>query len=96
MHKAFYLIVLFAVLFSKSNAQSSSFVSVKKDHFYLNDLPSDKQATKQTIALYHNLKTLLNKGIMLGHQDDLAYGVGWKYVEGKSDVKKVTGDYPAL
>src|SRR5215210_5403497 len=61
-----------------------------------NFMPSDKKATKETIALYHNLKKLLNKGIMFGHQDDLAYGVGWKYVEGKSDVKEVTGDYPAV
>lgn len=59
-------------------------------------LPSDAHATKQTINLYHNLKKLINKGIMLGHQDDLAYGVGWKYVTGKSDVKEVTGDYPAV
>jgi len=60
------------------------------------DLPSDKNATKETVNLCHNLKQLLNKGIMLGHQDDLAYGVGWKYVPGKSDVKEVTGDYPAV
>ncbi len=33
---------------------------------------------------------------MFGHQDDLAYGVGWKYVPGKSDVKDVTGEYPAV
>jgi len=60
------------------------------------DLPSDKQATKETVRLYNNLKRLLDKGIMFGHQDDLAYGVGWKYVPGKSDVKEVTGDYPAV
>jgi hypothetical protein len=39
---------------------------------------------------------LKNKGIMFGHQDDLAYGVGWKYETGKSDVKIVAGDYPAI
>jgi hypothetical protein len=33
---------------------------------------------------------------MFGHQDDLAYGVNWKYVPGKSDVKDVAGDYPAV
>ena len=33
---------------------------------------------------------------MFGHQDDLAYGVGWKYEEGRSDIKDVTGDYPAV
>jgi hypothetical protein len=60
------------------------------------DLPSDQQATIETVNLYHNLKRLLAKGIMLGHQDDLAYGVGWKFVPGKSDVKDVAGDYPAI
>ena len=60
------------------------------------DLPADKKATKETIALYRNLKRLLGKGIMFGHQDDLAYGVGWKYEAGRSDIKDVTGDYPAV
>ncbi|HEU4903398.1 MAG TPA: glycosyl hydrolase [Flavisolibacter sp.] len=59
-------------------------------------LPVDKKATKETVALYKNLKRLLAKGIMFGHQDDLAYGVGWKYQPGRSDVKDVTGDYPAV
>ena len=58
--------------------------------------PSDSLASKQTKNLYFNLNKLLQKGIMFGHQDDLAYGVGWKYVPGKSDVKEVTGDYPAI
>ena len=60
------------------------------------DFPADKQATKETVHLYHNLKKLINKGIMFGHQDDLAYGVGWKYEKDGSDVKDVTGDYPAV
>lgn len=60
------------------------------------ELPADKKATKETIALYRNLKNLLNDGIMFGHQDDLAYGVGWKYEPGRSDIKDVTGDYPAV
>jgi hypothetical protein len=60
------------------------------------NLLADKKATKETIALYNSLKKLLNKGFMFGHQDDLAYGVGWKYEEGRSDIKDVTGDYPAV
>ena len=60
------------------------------------DLPIDKEATKETINLYRNLKKLLNKGFMFGHQDALAYGVGWKYEEGRSDIKDATGDYPAV
>jgi hypothetical protein len=61
-----------------------------------NGIPSDKNATKETIALYNNLKKLMSKGFMFGHQDDLAYGVGWKYQDGRSDIKDVTGDYPAV
>jgi hypothetical protein len=60
------------------------------------DLPSDKKATKETILLYQHLKELMKKGFMFGHQDDLAYGVGWKYEEGRSDIRDVTGDYPAV
>lgn len=31
-----------------------------------------------------------------GHHDDTAYGTEWEYVEGESDVKRVTGEYPGL
>src|SRR4029078_7821565 len=61
-----------------------------------NEMPADKKATRETTALYRNLKKLLSEGIMLGHQDDLAYGFGWKYEPGRSDIKDVTGDYPAV
>ena len=57
---------------------------------------SDKKATPETILLYKNLVKLTQKGILFGHQDDLAYGVNWKYEAGRSDVKDVTGDYPAV
>ena len=56
----------------------------------------DENATGETINLYRNLKKLLQKGVLFGHQDDLAYGVGWKYEDGRSDIKDVTGDYPAV
>ena len=57
---------------------------------------SDKSATQQTKKLYQNLSALKEKGYMFGHQDPLAYGVNWKYEEGRSDIKDVTGDYPAV
>ncbi len=60
------------------------------------DLPSDKKATRETINLYRNLKELAKKGFMFGHQDALAYGVEWRYKNDQSDVKLVTGDYPAV
>lgn len=57
---------------------------------------SDKNATQETENLYQNLILLQEKGFLFGHQDDLAYGVKWRYEEGRSDIKDVTGDYPAL
>ena len=59
-------------------------------------LPADKNATKETVALYQNLFKSRQKGYLFGHQDDLAYGVNWRYEEGRSDIKDVTGDYPAV
>ncbi len=58
--------------------------------------PADKQATAETANLFRNLGRLAEKGFMFGHQDDLAYGVNWKYQKGRSDVKEATGDYPAV
>src|ERR1700754_3691356 len=82
MHKA----VLFFVLI----------LVIEKNAFSQTALPCDKHATTETINLYNNLKKNLDKGVMIGHQDDLAYGVGWKYEEGRSDIKDVVGDYPAV
>src|SRR5690348_14688346 len=63
--------------------------------------PIDKKATKETVNLYRNLRLSLNKGILFGHQDDLAYGLNadssrWQAEPGRSDIKAVTGDYPAV
>ncbi|MBK0369102.1 glycoside hydrolase family 26 protein [Flavobacterium agrisoli] len=57
---------------------------------------SDKNATQQTVNLYQKLGQLTQKGILFGHQDDLAYGVNWRYEKGRSDVNEVVGDYPAV
>ena len=59
-------------------------------------ITADPQATPETQNLLVNLKKLTAKGIMFGHQDDLVYGHGWKYEKGRSDVKDVCGDYPAV
>ncbi len=59
-------------------------------------VPSDPEATKQTRALFKNLKALGEDAVLFGHQDDPAYGVHWKWEEGRSDVKEVTGAYPAV
>ncbi|WP_426484191.1 glycoside hydrolase family 26 protein [Flavobacterium sp. 2] len=57
---------------------------------------SDKKATPETVSLYKKLNQLTQKGYLFGHQDDLAYGVKWKYENGRSDVKETAGDYPAV
>jgi mannan endo-1,4-beta-mannosidase len=56
----------------------------------------DKNVTNATKDLYYRLKSLMGKGILFGHQDDLAYGHDWYRIKDKSDVKDVCGDYPAL
>jgi very-short-patch-repair endonuclease len=57
---------------------------------------SDPQATPETKGLLQNLLELQNRGIMFGHQDDLAYGNGWYNEPGRSDIKDVCGDYPGI
>lgn len=73
------------------------FITVADCNLFAQEIsPADKNATKETMALYRNLFKLKEKGYMFGHQDDLAYGVKWSYEKGRSDVKDVTGDYPAI
>ena len=52
--------------------------------------PIDKNADSLVVYLYNNLLANAGKSVMFGHQDDLAYGVGWQYVDGNS------GSYPAV
>ncbi|WP_075589889.1 glycoside hydrolase family 26 protein [Labilibacter marinus] len=46
--------------------------------------------------IFTHLNKIKGQGILFGHQDDLAYGMHWSYSKGGSDVKGVSGDYPAL
>lgn len=46
--------------------------------------------------LLERLKKLQKRGVMMGHQDDPFYGTTWKWDYGKSDVKAVCGQYPAV
>ena len=58
----------------------------------------DKKVCCKTPAeqLKNRLQKIMDKGIMVGHQDDPVYGTTWKWDEGKSDVLLTTGDYPAV
>jgi mannan endo-1,4-beta-mannosidase len=68
----------------------------------------DKAATEQTAALFYHLKKLSQTKILFGHQDDTKRGVTnantqWANEQhlpsvsrDQSDVKEVTGTYPAV
>ena len=58
--------------------------------------PIDAKATKETGALYVNLKKLSEQHILFGHQHATQYGHGWFGDTGRSDVKSVTGSHPAV
>lgn len=56
----------------------------------------DSVRTAETEILLANLKKIPLKGFMFGHHDDTNYGIGWDGEDGRSDVKSVCGDYPAV
>jgi mannan endo-1,4-beta-mannosidase len=54
----------------------------------------DENATAETMALFYNLKTLSATKFAVGQQD--AFNGYYKNVSGNSDIKKTTGNDPAL
>lgn len=60
----------------------------------------DKEASESVKKLYKKLIKISKKGFAIGHQDDTSYGLGWNHKNDpdtiKSDVQKVTGDFPAV
>jgi len=56
----------------------------------------DATATTETEALYHYLEDIKGKNALFGHQATLAYGYSWRSDSSRSDVKDVTGSFPAL
>jgi mannan endo-1,4-beta-mannosidase len=56
----------------------------------------DANAQPQTVALHKNLWKLTGKHTLFGHQATLSYGYTWMNEPDRSDVKDVTGDFPAL
>lgn len=57
---------------------------------------SDPMATPMAVALYRNLNDLATDHVLLGHQDALAYGMGWKGEVFRTDINDVLGDHPAV
>ena len=56
----------------------------------------DMAATAATKNLFTNLYSLQKEKIIFGQQDALAYGVGWKYEKGRSDIHAVVKDRPGI
>ncbi|WP_026730745.1 glycoside hydrolase family 26 protein [Flavobacterium denitrificans] len=70
------------------------FIFMTVGHFLFAQI--DKDATKETKILYHNLKLISKAHILFGHQHATEYGHGWKNELNRSDVKSVTGSHPAV
>ena len=63
------------------------------------EMPGDgirEKRSRLTQELNNKLLGVQGKGIYFGMQDATGYGVGWKNNNDSSDIKKVTGDYPAF
>lgn len=58
--------------------------------------PIDPNATRETKALFKNLKKLSRTHTLFGHQHATEYGRGWQNEADRSDVKSVTGSHPAV
>lgn len=58
---------------------------------------TDAQATPRTANLLRNLRRIADEGhTLFGHQCSSLYGIGWSGDDDRSDVKSITGQYPAL
>ena len=57
---------------------------------------SDPEATPMATHLFHALQELSADHVLLGHQDALAYGMGWKGADFRTDIHDVLGDHPAV
>src|SRR6187402_2673376 len=55
---------------------------------------ADPNATAETVALFYNLKKLSGAKFAIGQQD--AFNAFYNNVSGMSDIKKTTGNDPAL
>ncbi|MDA3927690.1 MAG: glycosyl hydrolase [Prolixibacteraceae bacterium] len=78
----FTTLIFLLLAISNSNAQSIKLI--------------DSSATKETKALFKNLKALSENHTLFGHQHATEYGHGWSGDENRSDVKSVCGSHPAV
>ena len=55
-----------------------------------------KDWSELTQKLYDTLLAIKGNGIFFGMQHATGYGVGWNNDNNRSDIKSITGDYPAF
>lgn len=58
--------------------------------------PIDMDALPVAVGLLQRLHDQTAGPVLFGHQDSTAYGVGWKNMRNRSDVKDVCGSWPAV
>ena len=81
--------------YSKQNNKQTAGANQRTQKYHGRGI-TDPQATEETRALFYNLRKLAKSRLLFGHQASTAYGVGWSAEDGRSDVKSVTGSYPAV
>ena len=96
MSSKFIAFVLTAMLFYScvnQTAPDNNLISATKDPAIT---LSDPKATPMSKTLFGNLQALSADHVLLAHQDALAYGIGWKGDEFRTDINDVCGDHPAI
>ena len=58
--------------------------------------PIDPAASAETKALFNHLKRVSEERVLFGHQHTTCYGIGWNGDSDRSDVKTMTGSFPAV
>lgn len=82
MKHLFYICFLFIVLIGCNNKNKTEM--------------QRESSRKESLDFFSLLQTRIQDGIMLGHQDALAYGSMWYGENDRSDIKSICGDNPAV
>ncbi len=99
MHILLPVFLLVTVLFSCSCKKPKSQPVAKTPEWLipaLEEISADTLMTEETRLLWMQLKMYRGKGILFGQQEATITGVDWKNLPGRSDVKSLTGTYPAV
>ena len=64
--------------------------------YVFNSSAQDAARSELTQKLYNKLLNVKGEGFFFGMHDATGYGVGWNNDNDRSDIKSVTGDYPAF